>query len=383
MTIARNKGAWACLAFGVVGVFVTAQFHLLAGIRLMLVAMLALALLEYRYYLRERRLDAVALTGLVALPLSLVFNPAFGAMRQIAEHDGVLNFAVPVSAGTLLLMATVVLGVAAAAIERQLFRQRERQVVLAPVMKDEPESQEVERGGKSMEAAQFLYIIAAGVALAAIAQVLLFMLFDIGSAYAVKKHTFGVLTFGLAASAVLIGVPLDDRLPREMRQRFRTLSATLILGAYGLLMAALFVRPNVVDVARVIDLSRNVTSAKAKIARTQRVGTPLFISSSLPMVVNYYVTVALLNSPRDANAYGLLQGYRIADLDKVSYIVTEAGDNTFDRLACHSNRESGALAVIARECFERAPPVGRSLGPAKSGLMARRRIALRTLLKRP
>ena len=360
LMIASSEGGWACLAFGVIGIFVTAQFHLLAGMRLTLVAMLALALIAYRRRTRERTLDNAALVGLIALPASLALNPSFAAMRKIAEHEGVLNFALPVSASTLLVTSMLVIAGAATGIARQLHAEREPPVTAAPQASDCPE-RPIEPRANTMEAAQFIYLIAGGVALGAAAQALLFMLFDMGSGYAVKKHTFGVLTLGLAAFSVIVGQRLEVRRSSPIRQRSLTRSAVIIVGAYALLISALFIRPSVVDVARLIQLWRNVVSTKAEIADAKQVGTPLFISSSLPPVVNYYVTVALFNSPRDANAYGILESYRITDLDKISYVVTEAGDNTFDRPACASHRRSGALAILATSCFEMASPVERGL----------------------
>lgn len=361
MRAARLGNGWKCLAFAALAVFVTAQFHLLPAIRLLLVAMLTVALLSYRRFERERRLDAVFLSvGLGVLPAAFILSPAFRAMRRLADHNGVLEFAIPISPGALFVVSSGLVGVAAAAIAAQLRADHKAQAVRVVKHADASAANATARDGGSAEAAEIVYVIAAAVAFAAIAQCVIFTLFDMGSPYAVNKHVFGVTTFGLAALAVAAGVALDKIVLPATRQPSLAVSAILIVGCYAALMAALFVRPNVIDVPRLVKLSRDIELTKATMPGFEA-GPALFVSSSVPPMLNYYVTVALLGSPRDANAHGLQQGYWVADAAKVARFVTEPGDKLFDRPACHIAGRGNPLAVMTRQCFETAPPSERGL----------------------
>lgn len=353
--VLRRHGVLPFLSFALLSVFLLAQFHLLPALRMALFAALLLSVTAFESFFAKRmREGLIAITGVILAPLSFVLNPGYRFMSKVAENDGSLAFGMDFSAIGVLELAGIVLTVSAFAFSISLLE-------LRGVPPEQPDPSARVSPARWTDSVSIIYVIAAATAAGAIAQVFELKMAHAGSLYAVRKHLFGLTTFGLAALACLIGGYLDRLLSASSQRRtFGIVEAALISGlAMG---AALFQRASALDVPHLIQVSKTVQKIENHLSSKEG-AWPIFLSTSYPIPVNYFETVAILFSPQipSPNAFNLLLGKPITGWAKISYIMTLESDSSYDVAACRKGPPLNGVVAVDASCFVSSSPLMKRL----------------------
>lgn len=336
----NRRGTLGALWFCLIAAFTIGLIHLLSGVRFVVAADLAFALAAYRRYRAQRTFDIPALSAVVLLPVSLYFNPSYAAMKHIAENNGALSFGFPAPPLIVLLLAVSVCVVALVGLVREDSVQRG----IGP-------GRSLTSAETGSEARVIIFLLAAASAIGAIVQFAA-LTRGLGSDYAVKKHVFGTLTFGLAAFSLLMAQGIDKVAGAPTVKGSFWGAAAVILPAHMLIILSIFVRPNVIDVPVNISIARDVAAVKEAFDHEQQRGHPIFISASLPPTMNYYETVAILNAPRGENTMNLLSSSQIQTLGSISHILTLRGDPRYDLRSCREASSRDFIVVIDPRCYQ-------------------------------
>ena len=327
-------------------------FHLVPTLKLAgaLMAMLALAWL--RDLIHARRFDWVGLVGLLAIVGGVVGSPYFWRMRWMAANNGSLNLAT----------AMPLNGLAAAAILLALLS---AWVLLVELRRD-PGAVEEDAGPTS--ATVLLASLGAAAALAMLAQYGMYVFKGDGSEYAVLKHSFGV--FSMLAFAVplwfltVLGVRagFSDDKPAWIAK----VGLAPAVAAQLVVMLALFLRPSVLDVARMDAILHDVR--EVRLTRGLEGEKVMFSASDVKPVTTYMATIAMLKSPHGGNVLSLLGDGRPDRPGDVDYVVTLPGD-AYDKPGCRSGKPVGLVVVMVGPCVEPRSLLYKAGGSGVPGLI--------------
>ncbi len=318
---------WAFTAGATAAVGLCGCIHLLPTLDLAGAFLALLALELGRGWLHGRRVRWAAVAGLAAVPAATVLNPFFGAMRWIAGNDGGITLTATVSFPLMGGAAGLLLALSTAVWLQRLRAERETDA--------------------SDRAAEVLAAMGAAVAAAALLQLADLLLLKGGSAYAVRKHGFGV--FALLAVVTPLAVA---RLRRGMSSE-PVRPAPAWAAPAGLLLAlpTVFLRPSLVDVPAT---QRLMADARGLRPPTHEAST-LFASDTTDPILTYMATIAMLQVRHDdPNVGDLIFTGQPTRPSEVAHIVTRVGDR-YDRPACRERPPVGDLVVVRGACAATPP----------------------------
>lgn len=335
----RSRPAY--VVFGTAAVAFCGCFHLVPTLQLAGALMAMLGVVWLRDILRERRFDSVGLAGLLVIPAAIVLNPFFSKMRYIAHNNGSVNLSQVVSLEALAGLSILLVLLSGWVLLVELLR---------PV--DDPDSAEGDRA-----ALMFAALGAASGAAMLVQYAVLKVMHD-GSPYAVLKHGFGVFTllafvvplWGLTVLGLRGGAPAEAG-DAEAAERRWSIGTGLVFAAQTVVMLCLFLRPSVMDVARINSVMEDVR--QVRLTRGLEGERVMFSAADLPPVTTYMGTIAMLKSPHGGNVLSLLDDGRPDRAGDVPYMVTLAGD-AYDKPGCRTGQPVGLVVVVAGPCLE--PP---------------------------
>ncbi len=261
----------------------------------------------------------------------IVTHPAFSAMRSIAAHNGAieLRFIHDLPEMAILALIAGALSIAVMLVSEGLRLAHRRDGA----------------------AALFRHMGAFGTSAAVLClvQMAALVIGGVGSPYAVYKYAFALQGF-IAVSVVLLIVARCGG-----NGTFAPLHALIALVIPCVALSSLNRAPH------------SSTSVMAVAERETRELAPLIPSigdgrwtyvhgiSSIAAVGNYYLTIAMFHTPRDANTLDILAGDPPSDPASVGYIVTSL-DTTADIGTCQRAAVGGVVA-IDQVCAREAGPI--------------------------
>jgi hypothetical protein len=353
-----QRSRWLFVGFAVASTIVCGFIHTLPAIKLAGTFMALLAFDAAFVTIRLRKPPPVAcLVGLVALPASIVLNPCFTTMVGMAAAWGGIWFRYPIGFAALIPAELVLGALAISVLLRDLLR-----------WSPEPGSPE----NHSIQAARLLSCMAAAAAAGGLGQ-FAFLQTGAGSPYAVLKHAFGVFSLLCLMVPVAIWAWRRDRTAEPSRGVARPRGPWVAVAAQSLLIGYLFVRPSHIDIDRTARLLDDARQARLALGLAPGSRAAVFASDTLPPGAAFAMNIVALRSSKSSNAMGVLFNGNPIEPEHATWILTEAGDKSYDIAACRRGPPFGALVVVEGACV--APPelafgkdgAGlRSLGPGWS-----------------
>lgn len=332
------------IIFATLAVLFCGCFHLVPTLKLAGAFMALLGVVWLRDLLQQKRIDALGLAGLVAIPAAILLSPFFWRMRWMAANNGSVNFGTDISLIGLAVAALVLLALSAF-------------VLLDDVRKpadaaDQVETYEAHEAREALavprRATVLLAALGAATAAAMLAQYAMLLLFQDGSVYAVLKHGFGVFTLLAFLIPLCLLMVLGDKVPAGLRMA-SPMGPALAFVAQAVLLLCLFLRPSQLDVPATNALLRDVR--EVRLTRGLKDEAVLFSAEKIPPVVNYMATIAMLQSPHGGNVLALLKDSRPNRPGDVPYVVSLPGD-AYDKPGCRSGAPIGQVVVLLGPCIE-------------------------------
>ena len=321
--------AWAFAAGATAATALCGCLHALPTLDLAGALLALLALDVGRGWRHGRRVRWTALAGMAGVAGATVLNPFFTAMRWIAGNDGGITLTGTVSFPLLAGAAGLLLALSAAVWLQRLLAEADADA--------------------SDRAAEVLAAMGAAVAAAALLQLATFLLLHDGSAYAVRKHGFGV--FALLA----VMLPLAFVRLRPPRRAARPSPWAQPAPAWwtpaGLILALppVFLQPSLVDVRGAQRLMADVRAFRP----ADHAASTLFTSDTTAPVLSYMATIAMLQVRHDdPNVGDLIHTGQPGRPSEVAHIVTRLGDR-FDRPACRERPPVGGVVMVRGACAAR------------------------------
>ena len=330
----RRSGRWAAYFVLVIGVFIDTGVHLLPTLELL--GTLGFILL----------LDAVALRRagvrwqLWLLPVVLVpvcalagvlINPAFSAMREIAENNGDLRFdRINYPIGLIGICISVLILSASMAWTYL----RPNGAYAWPTLK---------------------YLSAMGLAMGTLCLLQMALVqFGYGSDYAVKKYGYGLLTLLLVFSSIGLGALAVRRL--RLNDRHARWAPCLLIAVST---AVLFfcIANNSTPRKDRYDMSELVQTEKSMIGLLASDYTParlhkndVVVGTSKISTFDYMFALAITRTPREFAIPDILMAHEITDFSKYDNVVTVRNTRRYDTPQCRLN-SNRLLAINSAECL--------------------------------
>lgn len=333
--VERKHGpTWAAVALLPLMLLV-AEIHLLPALKALgLIAGLnALSLCVDR---ESKRVSVREISGRAALVLVaaalLIAHPSFSAMRMISENDGALQLhgvAYPLG----LLAACVLLTASSTALLVQWWRR----------------SADVE-----LLALKYLALLGLVTSALCVLQYVL-NLFGIGSDYAVKKYSFGVLTALLLQMSVIASILFvsSDRF-RKAKEILGGDAARAVLVSAFTVLALLGGLPHrkVQDVSDLVATEQKLLRLADGIPLLERQERPAVAIGlkSHPAPIDYMFSIAILKTPRELAIPDVLINRDLVRPDAYSFVVTMAQSPTYGSAGCGS-LVPGDLAIVDATCI--------------------------------
>lgn len=334
--IESRKGRVATYSFLIVVISLNTSVHALPTLEL-LGMLCALVLFNSFWDLREgKRKAAIIITSLTFPVIGLcgmILNPSFSAMRKIAENNGALNLgAIPYPIGIFALC--VVSGVFSAVL---LFIYTNKKQIPAY--------------------AAIKYIALYGLAASGLCLLQMGLAYlSVGSDYAVKKYSFGIISYLFVASAILIGLVIHRLLPRTLDLSHNTTSVQALLTAlcfYIIFKTSVTPHENY-DVSELVGLERTLIAAKfSQIPITIDGKSNVIIGLyGLPTTFNYMFSIALAKTPRELAIPDVLRANSLHDYSQYDNVISSSGSKIYDVPACEIH-SGGGISINSAACLEK------------------------------
>lgn len=321
--------------FLVLADYVVMQAHLLPALELLgvLVGLVALDNLTFKGPLRKRaELAAVSLLTLAAAFFSVVFSPAFTAMRQISENNGRLVLQHLDGPYGLLLLCLAGLAIALVLLFCWL------------------------RGADRHPVFKFMALYGGAVSALCLLQSFL-LRFHLGSEYAVKKYAFGISSFVLVAIALLAGV-LAGRMWKAATKDLAIpapLSAAAVAAALSI--SFLYCAPvlKLGDASDIAALERQLLTLRDTTLLPPVEGkTDMVIDLGRQSdVVNYMFAIGIIHTPRAIAGPDLLLGYKLGPFEQYRTIISSRDGSRYSGRNCATS-DAGPLLTIDAACLKKA-----------------------------
>lgn len=269
-------------------------------------------------------------TGLLVL-----MSPGFRAMRRLSTNDGALDIPYLPGLASVTALALLVLALSCASV----FLGTRRPVA----------------GGATRHSLQVLGLAGLCIALPCLAQAAALTGGE-GSAYAVKKYGFGLLTVVVVQGAALVSSIVPCGTAGRGRPPGRLAGAALV-GALGLVaVTSLFYgRPATYSVASVADLDTQLSGLQDHLQTASSASKDFAVQiPEADPVLDYMLSISSLEAPRDEVASAVLAGAPLPLDGDVRFLVTAHG-SPYTSAEC-SRAVHPRLVVTDAACF-RAPPV--------------------------
>lgn len=318
-----KKGRWAAYVFLIGVIALNTGVHLLPTLELL--AMLgAMTLFNGFQDIIQKKSRTTALAGLVVPVIALcgvVLNPAFSAMRKIAENDGGLELqrvSYPLGLGTLCVLALVI----------------SAGLIIAHM---KPGSR------LSHPAVKYIALYGAGVAALCLLQMVL-VKFGFGSNYAVKKYGFGIISYLFVAMAIVAG-EFVLRVGPTVLTTLRMPSAAEALIAGGCLwviIKSVIIPYQVIDFSELLQTEKkiiNITSTD--IPRIPGKANAVIGLAGYYKTFNYMFSLAMAHTPRTLAIPDILLADKLDDYSNYGYIVSSEGSAKYDMIECEVSRQGG------------------------------------------
>ncbi len=318
---------------------VLCSVHLKPALELLAALALSCALDLHTAWSRGQRRIALlpALLAPLAGALLLVSHPGFAVMRSLSEHDGVvvvryLNspLIVGLYAGALLLVSLALL-------------YRWRQAAAADAA-----------NGVALLGLKYISLYGAACSLMCVLQSVA-LVFDIGSAYAVKKYLYGLHT-ALLLELCLLPALLLGWYRAQDRQPLRR-QAVLLLSPLLLALAVLCTLPTsapLASTAALVRIERQLTDLRAlRLAEAPDHYTYVARLDGVSPVVSYMFSIGIFGVPRNSNAGDVLGGRMPSDLSQVGHLLSGpalGGDQRY--LGCRQAAAPAGMALLDGACLE-------------------------------
>jgi hypothetical protein len=333
----RKAGRWCAYFVLVMGIFINTGIHLLPTLELLGVLGFVLLVDGIKVRRTDPRLRVWLLPALIVPACALagvLINPAFAAMRQIADNNGGLGFdriSYPVGLITVCLAVMAMSFVAAWAYLRPHGQ------YAWPVLK---------------------YLSALGMAMATLCLLQMVLArFGYGSDYAVKKYGNGLLTQLLVLASVGLGALL------LRRPQIRGLQLPGWLFAPGAAVLFFCIATNATPRKSDFDVSELVALEKSMIGLLASQYTPavspkqdVVIGLSKEPTFDYMFTLAIARTSRKYATPEIFYTHAITDFSKYDNVITAPGTPRYDSPQCrrNSNRllvvnSAACLATLAQE----------------------------------
>jgi hypothetical protein len=320
--------------FLVAAIYGIASVHLLPALELLgtLCLVQCIALLTLARPWRERgRAAAGAVLYMVAGLAAILLNPAFAAMRQIAEINGHLTLVLVSDTGRLVVLC--LLALAAACMLLQLWR-RERE---------------------QMRALKFLGAYGAAIALLCLLQLVL-LRFGFGSEYAIKKYAFGLTTFVFIVLAVF-GGSLVRRFGAGLRvaPAFAGIATTVVaVVTLGIAFDYSARRVKLTDTSDIVAFERQLIGLQQGALKPAVAGTANVIVDlqNQPWTINYLFSIAVARTPRDMAMQRVLATNKLGPLSQYDTILGSRGASRYEFSGCQ-RPGSGTILLLDAACVDR------------------------------
>lgn len=327
-----KKGRWAAYAFLIGVIAIDTGVHLLPTLELLGMLGALVVFNGFQDIAQKKRRTGILIS--LAVPVialcGVVLNPAFTAMRKIAENDGGLELRLvsyPFGLGTLCVIALLISA-----------------AMLVFHMK--PESR------LSHRAVKYLALYGTAVSTLCLLQMVL-VHFGFGSNYAVKKYGFGIISYLFIALAILASEMVLMVMPGRLSS-IRTPSTVDALVAGGCLLVILksAIMPyQVIDFSELLQLEKkliNITSAD--IPKIPGKSNAVIGLNGYYTTFNYMFSLALTQTPRTLAIPDILLADQLRDYSDYGYIVSSAGSAKYDMSECEVSRQ-GSITVNSAECI--------------------------------
>jgi hypothetical protein len=332
IVIEIKRGRWAAYALLIGVIAIDTGVHLLPTLEL-LGMLLALVLVNMYQDIaqKERRLAIIMSLAVPVIALGgVILNPAFSAMRKIAENDGGLEFrfiSYPFGLGTLCVIALLI----SAALLRVHVRSNSR--FAHPTIK-------------------YLALYGAAVSGLCLLQMTLVQ-FGFGSNYAVKKYGFGIISYLFIIIAILAGQLTLRALPKKWTylDNYHGLDALVVGCALLVALKSVIMPYKVIDFSELLQLEKRLIS----ITTTEVEDIPGKTNAVIGLkgyypTFNYMFSLALTNTPRSLAIPDILLADKLHDYSNYGYIVSSAGSAKYDMSECELTQHGG-ITINSAKCI--------------------------------
>lgn len=326
---AARRG-WRYRSYGVLmaAAAILTMVHLLAALEVLatLYLLIACDLWLSRATVGWRTVAATALLASGSLAV-IVLNPAFTAMRSIAENNGDLFMPFLPNRVAMLALCALVLLSAGLALRHWLRR----------------------RASGADLVVKYLALYGIGLSLLCMLQMLT-LIVRMGSDYAVKKYAFALMSMLFVYVSMGIGLLLAQR--RHPGHPVRTWTQWRF-GAELLSLCVLFLVttnwPKAIDTSDVVALERKILTLRDVALAAPAAGKANLVID-LPgqgRMINYMFSIAIAHTPRDIAGADLLVADDVYDYARYTQIVAAGPNGRFGRAKCAANPGASLLVLDA------------------------------------
>ncbi len=264
---------------------------------------------------------------LVVGVMLVLLHPTYAAMKSLSRNDGVITFA-------LLNNMTLVIGYCLLV------------ALLSALMLWRWYQYDADKRGLWL-AWKVVGAFGLSVAGFCLLQALMFQ-FGEGSAYAVKKHLYGVNTAALLEVALWLGW-YCTRFSRVQLQPVPHVVAALMM---MLVVGMVLPQKQEQDVSDLVALEREMLAIRPMINTVPGKYTYVLQMSNQPAFINYMYSIGIFRAPRFRAGYELWQDQPLAKSSLLGTIITGA-NSSLDRFPeCRRTLTSHGLAIVDAACFK-------------------------------
>ena len=320
--------------FLIVIIAVSTSIHLLPTLEL-LGTLTGLVLLNAYLDFAKNERNVIWIAASLIIPIiglcGVVLNPAFSAMRKIAENNGSLELAhisYPVGLTTLCLIGAIIsiwlLGI--------YIKKKDLNNYLL-----------------------IKYIACYGIAICSLCLLqMLLANYELGSEYAVKKYAFGITSYLFVATALLIGLGCTNpALNKYFRWNHNQTLHTLIVTICFYIIAKAAINPHenhkVSDLVRIEKALIITTSAIIPEAKQGKSNVIIGLKE-LPTTFNYMFSIALAKTPRDLAIPDVLLANSLSNFDKYTNVISSSNSKKYDIKQCEVH-SGGRIVVNNASCL--------------------------------
>ena len=265
---------------------------------------------------------------LLAGVMLVLKHPTYAAMKSLSSNDGVITFSL-LNNMTLVIGYCCLVALLSALMLWRWYRHDADKRALWLVWKMV--------GAFGLSVAGFCLL-----------QALLFH-FGQGSAYAVKKHLYGVNTAALLEVALWLGWYCTRFSRVQLQPVPHVVAALMMMLAVGMVLP----QKRQEDVSDLVALEREMLAIRPMINTVPGKYTYVLQMSNQPAFINYMFSIGIFRAPRFRAGYELWQDQPLAKSSLLANIITGA-NSSLDRFPeCRRSLTSHGLAMVDAACFKK------------------------------